>query len=152
MQQIPTIPRKATSVTNTRTVPVAASTGATQRALNELDLFDPAIRAIRALGIADRVTLTAGRLSWRPDRHSGQIDAHVDVHVAHDCEDGSSLTIVTRFSATDERAHERLLDAWPVLGPLAATLVERAARTIKRHAEEDRSETVETFHDDALAA
>ena len=152
MQQIPTLPRNGTSVTNTRTVPVAASTGATRRALNDLDLFDPAIRAVRALGIADRVTLTSGRLSWRPDRDGGQIDAHVEVHVAPDCEDGSSLTIVTRFSATDERTHERLLDAWPVVGPLAATLVERAARTVKRCAEEDRSETVETFQDDALAA
>ena len=164
MQQLTTIPRTATSrpaldaagppktVTNRLTLSIAADSGTTQRALDQLDLFGPAIRAMRALGLTDRVTLTPRGISWRPDRRSGRIHLAVDVRVAPDHEGGSSLTIITRCSATDERTHERLLDAWPVLGPLAATLVKRAAHTVKHLAEQDQFEPVGAIEDGAIAA
>ena len=155
MQQLVTLPRSAPDpkpVTNTLTVPVAAGADATQRALHELDPFAPAIRALRALGLTDRVTLTPGGMRWQPDGDSGHIDCHVEARVAGEPEHGSALTIVTRFSATDERTHERLLDAWPILGPLTATLAERAARAVKHRAEADRFEEVETIEERAMAA
>ena len=40
----------------------------------------------------------------------------------------------------------RLLDAWGLIGPLASTLADGAARTVKRYAERDDAE------DDALTA
>jgi hypothetical protein len=154
MQPIVTTHRSAisTPVTNTLTVPVAAGADTTRRALRQLDLSGPAIRAMRALGLTDRVTLTPGGLSWRPEGWSGQIDVSVDVRVEPDREDGSSLTIITRFSATDERTQERLLDAWPLLGSLAAELVRRAARTLKQYAEDDRFEEPEPIDEHARAA
>ena len=155
MQQLVTLPRNDPGpkpVTNTLTVSVAADADATQRALHELDPFAPAIRAMRALGLTDRVTLTAGGMRWQPDGDGGHIDCHVEARVAGEPEQGSSLTIVTRFSATDERTHERLLDAWPILGPLAATVAERAARAVKHQAEADRFEEIETSEERAMAA
>jgi hypothetical protein len=55
-----------------------------------------------------------------------------------------TLTVIAPFSASDERAHQRLLEAWPVVGPLAASLINRASRAIKHRAEDDRfEETIE---------
>jgi hypothetical protein len=140
MQPTATIHRNTPAIDNTLTVSVAAEADTTQRALHELDLTGSAIRAMRALGLADHGTVTPGGLSWRPDGRSGHINVDVDVRVEPEHEDGSSLTIITRFSATDQPTHERLLDAWPLVNSLARELVERAARTVKEYAEEDHSE------------
>jgi hypothetical protein len=146
MQPLP-LPRKPSPITNALTIAVAADADATRRALDELDVFGPAIRALRALGLADRCAPTPHGISWRPDR---DIDVRVEIRVASD-EDSSSLKLVTRFSARDERAHERLLDALPVLRPLADTLARRAASAVKHHAEDDRFEEPELF-EEAMAA
>ena len=133
----------ARSVSNQLTVAVAADAHATLRALHAVDPFGPAIRAMRALGLAERIALTPYGMSWRPEGASGRIDVRVDVRVGGDIEDGSSLTVVMRFRATDESTHERLLEAWPVVGPLAATLSKRAARAVKHHAESEEFEHAE---------
>jgi hypothetical protein len=146
MPQIANFPRAGArspkTVTSMLTVSVAADADMTQRALRELDPFAPAIVAIRALGLADRVTSTAGGMRWHFDE--GHIEIEAELRVGQDEEDGSTLTVIARFSASDERTHERLLEAWPVIGPLAASLVKRAARAIKHRAEDDRfEETIE---------
>jgi hypothetical protein len=41
------------------------------------------------------------------------------------------------FTAADERARIRLLDAWPLVGPLASRMAERAVHTVTAHAERD---------------
>ena len=64
-----------------------------------------------------------------------EVDVHIDATAGG--EDGSWLTIRTSFSATDEDARVRLLDAWALIGPLASSLADRAARTIKERAERD---------------
>jgi hypothetical protein len=124
-------------LTNTLTVAVAASPDRTLSALDELDLFAPAIRALRALGLTDRVTRTPGGLVLRTERASGQIDIQVRARIAPEAEDASCLTLTTRFSATDKGTHERLLDAWPIVGPLADSLVKRAARAVQSRARVD---------------
>jgi hypothetical protein len=57
----------------------------------------------------------------------------------------SWLSIKTRFSATDEDARVRLLDAWALVGPIASSLAERAARGVKADAESDDFEDAETL-------
>jgi hypothetical protein len=137
MQPIATIHRNAPPIDNTLTVAVAADADSTQQALDQLDL---AGSAIRALGLTDRFSLTASGLSWRPSAGSGRIDVAVDARVEPDLEASCWLTISTRFSATDEATRDRLLDAWPVVNPLARELVKRAARAVKESAEADRFE------------
>lgn len=148
MPQIANFPRARTRttepkpVTSLLTVSVAADADATQRALQELDPFAPAIVAIRALGLADHFTSTS--TGMRLDADGGHIDIEAELRVGRNEEDGSTLTVIARFSASDERAHERLLEAWPVIGPLSASLVKRAARAVKHRAEDDRfEETIE---------
>src|SRR3954447_2624434 len=140
------------TISSSLSLVVAADEDRTQRALDDLDAFGPAIRAMRALGLADHVTITPAGIRWRPDRDSGHIDVQVDMRIGSGGEGDSSLTIITRFSATDERTHARLLDAWPVLGRLTATLVKRAADAVKHHAEEDRFEAPQMIDDEARAA
>lgn len=125
-------------ITSTLTVPVAADASATRRALDELDLSDMAIRATRALGLADRVTLTPGGLRWNPGAGSGRIDVNLSAHVEPEHDDTSWLTIIARLSATDEGTRALLLDAWPLVHPLARNLMQRAVRTAKESAEDDR--------------
>ena len=152
MTQLTPIAGDARSVSNQLTVAVAADAHATLRAVQAVDPFGPAIRAMRALGLAERVALTPNGMSWQPEGASGRIDVRVDVRVSGQAEDGSTLTVVIRFRATDEATHERLLEAWPVVGPLAATLSKRAARMVKHHAESDDYEDGETTAEVARAA
>lgn len=119
-------------------MPVAAGARETRWALQQLDLMTPAVRALRAVGLGERVALRPGGLAWRPPNTGGRVDVAVDVRVRSASDDGSLLTITTRFSATDDRAHARLSDAWAVVGPLADHLTRRAARTVKDYAEADR--------------
>ncbi len=146
------IPGDARTVSNQLTVSVAADAHTTLRAVQAVDPFGPAIRVMRALGLAERVALTPSGMSWRPEGGTGRIDVRVDVRVSGQAEDGSTLTVVIRFRATDEGTHERLLEAWPVVGPLASTLSKRAARTVKHHAESDEYEDGETTEAVARAA
>jgi hypothetical protein len=141
----------ARTVSNQLTVAVAADAHTTLLAVQAVDPFGPAIRAMRALGLAERVALTPNGMSWRPEGAGGRIDVRVEVRV-NGHEDGSTLTLAIRFRATDAATHERLLEAWPVVGPLAATLSKRAARTVKHHAESDDYPDAETTEAVARAA
>ena len=152
MTQLTPIPGDARSVSNQLTVSVAADAHATLRAVHAVDPFGPSIRAMRALGLAERIALTPDGMSWQPEGASGRIDVRVDVRVTGQAEDGSTLTVVIRFRATDDATHERLLEAWPVVGPLAATISKRAARTVKHHAESDEYADEQTSQEVRRAA
>ena len=132
-------------------VPVAAGADATRRALHRLDLAEPATRALRAMGMADRLARRPGGLTWRPEGMSGHVDVDIDVRV-EPAEEGSHLSIITRFSATDAITYSRLLDAWPLVRPLADHLTRRAARSVRDHAEDDRFAEPEPTARRALAA
>jgi hypothetical protein len=124
-------------VSNALTVAVDQGAEATRRALRGLDLAAPALRALRELGLGDHVALRPGGLSWRQPGGSGTIEADVEILVKPASEDSSWLSINTRFSATEEDARVRLLDAWALIGPLASSLADRAARSVKEYAERD---------------
>ena len=125
-------------ITNSLTIAIDASVGETCRAIAVLDLAAPALRALGELGLRDHVTVRPGGLSWQQDGTTGTIEVDVDLRVEPGAaEDGAWLSIKTSFSATEERARVRLLDAWGLVGPLASTLADGAARTVKRYAERD---------------
>ncbi len=132
-------------VTNSLTLAIAQSAETTRESLGRLDLAAPALRGLEELGLGDRVALRPSGLSWRQGNWRGEIEVDVDIRVEPTSEDSSSLSITTRFSATDEDARVRLLDAWALVGPVASTLADRAARTVKEYAERD------TFENAAVA-
>jgi hypothetical protein len=127
-------------ITNTTSVPVAAGVDATRRAVKRLELAAPAIRALQALGLDDRVVRRRAALQFGVAGSPGHVEVHVTVAIDATSDDSCVLTIITAFRATDDQARVRLLDAWAILGPLARHLARRAARTVKEYAEIDEVE------------
>jgi hypothetical protein len=127
-------------ITNTTSVPVAVSADATRRAVKRLELAAPAIRALHALGLDDRVVRRPGALQFGVAGSPGHVEASVTVAIDATSEDSCVLTIMTAFRATDDQARVHLLDAWAIIGPLASQLAKRAARTVKEYAERDEIE------------
>jgi hypothetical protein len=129
--------REAHVVSNSLTVTIDATVNVTELAVRRLDLAKPALRALEELGLKDRVTVRRGGLTWHQRNGHAPIDIDVDIRVEPHGDDGSSLSIATRFSAADESARLSVLDAWALVGPVSATLAERAARSVKAYAERD---------------
>lgn len=122
-------------LSNTLSIAVDASPHLTEQAVGGAQLAGPALRALRELGLEDRVALRPRGLRWSHPGTNGAVEVDVHIDAAADGEGGTWLTITTRFSATDEDARVRLLDAWALIGPLASSLAHRAARTIRERAE-----------------
>ena len=104
--------------------------------MRRLDLVGPALRALEELGLDDRVTLRPDGMTWH-QRGGQPVEVDVELRIEPGEDDASWLEITTRFSAADELARVRLLDAWALVGPVASMLVERAARAVKAYAERD---------------
>ena len=124
------------AVSESLTVSIAASAADTRAALARVDLATRARRALSALVLDDRIRLDGDVLTWRMG--ASYVRASWELQVA-DADDSSRLTVITRLSAGDSEARARLLDAWPMLGPLVAAWACRAARTVKRLAEAQSS-------------
>ena len=145
------------------TIVVDATAEATLGAVRHLDLTSRVNRALRALDADDRFPLAPTRLDsprarplrigciWRiggahPGRRAdaSEFDSfadpgHVKVCWAIDvapAEQGTLLSITTRFTTTDKAANGRLLDAWALVGALSDALSARAAHTVKAYAED----------------
>jgi len=123
------------AVSESLTVTVDAPAAETRAALARADLTGPARRALSALAL-DGVRLDGETLTWRMG--ASYVRAGWELHVA-DADEVSRLTVVTRLSAGDAEARARLLDAWPLLGPLIDAWARRAARTVKGLAEAQSS-------------
>ena len=124
-------------ITNTTSVQLAVGADGTRNAVKRLELAAPAIRALHALGLDDRVVRRPGGLQFGVAGSPGHVEVSVTVAIDATSEDSCVLTIMTAFRATDDEARVRLLDAWAIIGPLASHLAMRAARTLKEYAESD---------------
>jgi hypothetical protein len=145
-------------VADTLTIAVDAPPVSVREALSRIDPAAPLTRALCALDAAGRLALAPARIDrslgmiWRIDARApaeqvspagfdsfsapGHVKVRWDVEVTTSGGDSALLSIVSRFTATDERSRERLLDAWGVVGALSRALVERAAHAVKSYAEQ----------------
>jgi hypothetical protein len=121
-------------VSDTRVVPVDAQPAAVLAAVERVELSRTVVRAIEALGLADRLALSPTRLESRSGGEhvygmAGRLDGvpaeRVDPH-----------DLGARFVCTDNASRERLRAAWGALGPASAALSKRALAAVKRYAEE----------------
>lgn len=147
-------------ISESLTVTLEASAPAALEAVYRLDLADPAVRALHALGIGDRVALAPSILAASPGvlvlgfvwsvadaRPAAEVAAdafdtfdtpgHVKVRWEIRVEDGegdrSYLSVSTRFAATDEFSRKRLLDGWGVIGAFSKVVSQRAVATVKAY-------------------
>ncbi len=123
-------------VSNSLTVAIDVPATVARQAVRRLDLAGPALRALEELGLDDRVTFRADGMTWH-QRRGQPIEVDVESGIDSGEDDASWLEVTTRFSAGDEHARVRLLDAWALVGPVASMLIERAARGVKAYAERE---------------
>ena len=155
----------ATAVTDSLTVPLDASPATVRDALLRVDLTGPMTSALEALDAGGRIALppaVVGRAAgdglrlgmvWRidgsrPERtiepdgfeafsEPGHVKVRWEIAVSPAGGEGAYVSIRTGLLGTDRDAHARLLAAWGAVGPLSRGFVQRAARSIRSHAEDD---------------
>jgi hypothetical protein len=127
-------PDLAESYSRTVEAPAGAVTAATAR----LELIGPLVGALIAIGVQDHiVTPYANGLVWRFGRSdAGRVQISWAVSVAPETDDSSLVTLALEATATDPGSRDRLLDAWPVIGPLAELHARRVLHRIESLAEE----------------
>lgn len=159
----------APDVTDSLTVKVDASAEETRAALDRLDLAAPALRALRALGVADRAALPPTRLGapdadvafgliWRLDGtftaecpvpsgfgafgSPGHLKVKWELRVKPSAAGGAYLSVSTRFEATDAPSRARLVEAWSLVGEVSGAFVRQAAAAVKADAEGELAESL----------
>jgi hypothetical protein len=127
------------SETFARTVDAPLAT--VEAAAGRLDLIGPLVRGLIAIGLGDHVvTPCPNGLVWRFDPSTqSRIRLAWSVDAEAETDDASLITLTVRISASDAISRARLLEAWPVLGPI----VELHARRILHSVDALAEETVE---------
>jgi hypothetical protein len=117
---------------------VDAPLGTVEGAARRLDLIGPLVRSLIAIGLGDHiVTPCSNGLVWRFDP-SGNERIRLAWSVATEAEtdDASLVTLTMRVSASDNASRARLLEAWPVLGPIVELHARRILHSVDALAEE----------------
>jgi hypothetical protein len=125
---------------------VDAAAEATAGALERLEPLRPLAKALAALGIAEDPSASArggarghGRVSTLQLTlgSRGCVDLAWCVSIEADGDDGSLVSISLHGVARDTSSSGRLLEAWPLLGPLLEQQSRRLLAAIRELAEED---------------
>ena len=117
---------------------VEASAPAVQAAADRFDLVGPLVAGLIALGVAEHIsTPCCDGLVWRfGGSESGRVRIAWQISVAPETDDTSLVTLAARATANDEKARERLYEAWPVIGPIAELHALKVLHRIEALAEE----------------
>ena len=91
-----------------------------------------------AIGLGDHiVTPCSNGLVWRFDPSTqGRVRLAWSVAAEAETDDASLVTLAIRVSASDDSSRERLLEAWPVLGPIMELHAHRILHSVEAMAEE----------------
>jgi len=103
-----------------------------------IDLIGPLVEGLIAVGVGKHiVTPCSNGLVWRFDAVEGGLARIVwSIETEAETDDASLLTLAVRASASDETSRERLLEAWPVLGPVVEFHARRILHAVEALAEE----------------
>jgi len=117
---------------------VDASLATVEAATARLDLIGPLVNGLIAIGLGDHiVTPCSNGLVWRFDPSTqGRVRLAWSVAAEAETDDASLVTLAIRVSASDDSSRERLLEAWPVLGPIMELHAHRILHSVEAMAEE----------------
>ena len=117
---------------------VEAPAPAARTAAASIDAIGPLVEGLIAVGVEDHIVTPCGDgLVWRfGPAEAGRLRLAWEATVAAETDDASLVTISLRATASDAAARERLLEAWPVLGPIAELHARRLLHRIEALAED----------------
>jgi hypothetical protein len=133
----PTFPaRPDVSETFARTVD--SPLPAVEASVARVDLIGPLVDGLIAIGIGDHIlTPCPNGLVWRFDGSGyGRVRLAWALEAEAETDDASLVTLSVRLSASDDAARERLLEAWPVLGPIVELHARRVLHAVEELAED----------------
>jgi hypothetical protein len=136
-------PRPAVSEVFARTVD--APLPVVQSAVANIDLIGPLVDGLIALGVDDHVVAPcANGLVWRFDR-SGyrRVRLAWSLQVEPETDDATLVSLAVRFSGSDDVASDRMLEAWPMLGPIVELHARRILHSVETLAEEGAEDPFE---------
>ena len=117
---------------------VEASAPAVRAATAKLDLVGPLVDGLIALGVDEHVATPCGDgLVWRfGEGESGRVRVAWAISVTPETDETSLVTLALSATASNEESSERLLEAWPVIGPIVELHAKRVLHRIEALAEE----------------
>ena len=117
---------------------VEASALGVRAATAKLDLVGPLVDGLIAIGVDEHIATPCGDgLVWRfGEDESGRVRVTWAISVAPETDETSLVTLALSATASDEGSSERLLEAWPVVGPIAELHAKRVLHRIEALAEE----------------
>jgi len=102
-----------------------------------LDLVGPLVDGLIAIGVDEHIATPCGDgLVWRFGADGSRVRVAWAISVTPETDETSLVTLALSATASDERSSERLLEAWPVLGPVAELHAKRILHRIEALAEE----------------
>ena len=103
-----------------------------------LDLVGPLVQSLIAVGVGEHiVTPRPNGLVWRFDAAGAcRVAVAWSIDVEAESDDVSVVNIVVEMTASSEAARERLIEAWPVIGPLVEVHAHRLLHAVEQRAEE----------------
>jgi hypothetical protein len=121
---------------------VDAPLATVEAAAARLELIGPLVNGLIAIGLGDHiVTPCSNGLVWRFDPSAqGRVRLAWSVAAEAETDDASLVTLGIRVSASDDSSRERLLEAWPVLGPIMELHAHRILRSVEAMAEESEED------------
>jgi hypothetical protein len=107
-------------------------------AIARIDLIGPLVDGLLAIGVGDHIVAPcANGLVWRFDRSApGRVRLAWSIDAEAETDDASLVTLIVRVSTSDAASRERLLGAWPVLGPVVELYARRVLHGVAGTAEE----------------
>ncbi len=117
---------------------VNAPLATVEAAVARLDLIGPLVDGLIAIGLGDHiVTPCPNGLVWRFDPSAqGRVRLAWSIAAEAETDEASLLTLGVRVSASDDSSRERLLEAWPMLGPIVELHARRILHSVDVLAEE----------------
>ncbi len=137
-------PRPAVSEVFARTVD--APVGTVQAAAARIDVIGSLVDGLIALGVDDHVVAPCSNgLVWRFDRSEyRRVRIAWSLQVEAETDDATLVSLAVRFSGSDDAASDRLLEAWPVLGPIVELHARRVLHAVETLAEEGEEDPFES--------
>jgi hypothetical protein len=117
---------------------VEAPQAVVESVADRLDLVGPLVQSLIAVGVGEHiVTPRPNGLVWRFDAAGAcRVAVAWSIDVEAESDEVSVVSLDVEMTASDDTARERLLEAWPLIGPLVDVHAHRVLHAVEQRADE----------------